>query len=68
LIGIAILCEKYAPPNCCHGWRPRMRGQNNVEADQLPHPPICEASVDIFGHERAINFTHGVKRSDAGRG
>jgi len=33
-------------------------GQNSLEADQLPH--FREASGDIFGHERAINFMDDV--------
>jgi hypothetical protein len=44
-----------------------MRGQNSLEADQSSHPPFCEASVDVFGHERAINFTHDEWRSNVGR-
>jgi hypothetical protein len=44
-----------------------MRGQNSLESDQLTHPPLCEASGDIFGHERAINFMDDGCRSNVGR-
>jgi hypothetical protein len=44
-----------------------MRGQNSLKADQSSHPLFYMARVDVFGHERAINFTHDARRSNVGR-
>ena len=41
--------------------------ENSLEADQLRHPPLCEASADIFRQERAINFKDDVWRSNVER-
>jgi hypothetical protein len=61
----AILCPKYASRIAATAML--MRGQNSLKADQSSHPLFYMARVDVFGHERAINFTHDARRSNVGR-